>query len=204
MLGLAIGVAALVRAEALGLLVVLVIPAVLAAPVRRVARLALIWALALAVIAPWCVRNSTTFDQPMLVSSEDGPVIAGRELRPDLRRPRPRLLALGVRGPARARRTQRCGRDRLRAQGLDYARDHAARVPAVEGVRLLRTFGVWQPVRHVYFAEGRAMPGRPLGGRLRAGSCSRSASAGAMAAAPAAPGALRCCWRRWRSRIARR
>ena len=50
----------------------------------------------------------------------------------------------------------------LRSRGVDYARNHAGRVPAVVVVRLLRTFGLWQPVRHVYFAEGRAMPGRPL------------------------------------------
>jgi hypothetical protein len=29
-------------------------------------------------------------------------------------------------------------------------------------VRLLRTFGVWQPRRHVYFAEGRHLPGRTV------------------------------------------
>jgi hypothetical protein len=29
-------------------------------------------------------------------------------------------------------------------------------------VRLLRTFGLWQPQRLVYFAEGRAMPGRAV------------------------------------------
>jgi hypothetical protein len=32
----------------------------------------------------------------------------------------------------------------------------------VEGVRLLRTFGLWQPERHVFFAEGRKLPGRAL------------------------------------------
>jgi hypothetical protein len=30
----------------------------------------------------------------------------------------------------------------------------------VLGVRLLRTFGIWQPRRHVFFAEGRVLPGR--------------------------------------------
>jgi hypothetical protein len=29
-------------------------------------------------------------------------------------------------------------------------------------VRILRTFGLWQPRRLVYFAEGRAMPGRTV------------------------------------------
>ncbi|MEA3040508.1 MAG: hypothetical protein QOE79_3021, partial [Sphingomonadales bacterium] len=50
--------------------------------------------------------------------------------------------------------------ERLRQAGTQYARDHLGRVPAVEGVRLLRTFGIWQPQRHVFFAEGRVLPGR--------------------------------------------
>jgi hypothetical protein len=161
LLGAAIGLTALVRGEALGLLVVLAVPVALATPVRRVARVALVWAVALAVVAPWCIRNSTTFDQPMLVSSEDGPVIAGANC--DLTY-RGRDLGywhsacVGLRSePNPAVRS-----DELRRQGLEYARDHARRLPAVEGVRLLRTFGLWQPVRHVYFAEGRSMPGRPL------------------------------------------
>jgi hypothetical protein len=161
LLGAAIGAAALVRAEALGLLVVLALPVVLASPTRRAARLALIWLLALAVIAPWCVRNSTTFDQPMLVSSEDGPVIAGANCDPAYHGRDTgywHSACVGLRGEG----NPAVRSDRLREQGLRYARDHATRVPAVEAVRLLRTFGLWQPVRHVYFAEGREMPGRPL------------------------------------------
>jgi 4-amino-4-deoxy-L-arabinose transferase-like glycosyltransferase len=161
LLGLAIGLTALVRGEALGLLVVLAVPVALATPARRVARLALVWAVALAVIAPWCIRNSATWDRPMLVSSEDGPVIAGANCDQTYRG---RDLGywhsacVGLRSePNAAVRS-----DELRRQGLDYAGDHPGRVPAVLGVRLLRTFGLWQPVRHVYFAEGRAMPARPL------------------------------------------
>ena len=161
LLGVAIGVAALVRAEALGLLVVAAVPAVLAAPARRAARLVLIWVLALAVIAPWSIRNSTTFDRPMLVSSEDGPVIAGANCDQTYRGRDIgywHSACVGLRGE----RNPALRSAKLREQGLRYARDHAERVPLVEGVRLLRTFGLWQPVRHVYFAEGRAMPGRPV------------------------------------------
>ena len=160
-LGAAIGLTILVRGEALGLLVVLAIPAVLAARERRVARLAVVWAVALAVVAPWVVRNSTTYDQPMLVSTEDGPVIAGANC--DLTY---RGRDIGYWHSAcvglRAEPNPAVRSDRLREQGLEYAREHAGRLPLVEAVRLLRTFGLWQPVRHVYFAEGRAMPLRPL------------------------------------------
>lgn len=160
-LGAAIGVTILIRGEALGLLVVLAIPVVLAGTERRAVRLAVVWAVALAVVAPWVVRNSTTFDQPMLVSTEDGPVIAGANCDLTYRGRDTgywHSACVGLRGEG----NPAVRSDRLRRQGLDYARDHAGRLPVVEAVRLLRTFGLWQPVRHVYFAEGRAMPGRPL------------------------------------------
>ena len=159
LLGVAIGATVLVRGEALGLLVVLAIPAVLAARERRVARLAVVWLAALVVFVPWCVRNATTFDRPMLVSSEDGPVIAGANC-PLTYSGRDTGYWHSACVGLRAEFNPAVRSQKLRRQGLDYARDHAGRLPAVEGVRLLRTFGLWQPVRHVYFAEGRNMPGR--------------------------------------------
>jgi 4-amino-4-deoxy-L-arabinose transferase-like glycosyltransferase len=161
LLGLAIGLTALVRTEALGLLVVLVLPVVLALPGGRLARLALVWGVAVLVVAPWCIRNSVTFDQAMLISSEDGPVIAGANCDPAYRGRDTgywRADCVGLRGEANPALRSR----ELRSQGVTYARHHAGRLPAVAGVRLLRTFGIWQPRRHVYFAEGRAMPGRTL------------------------------------------
>src|SRR4051794_23441130 len=160
-LGAAIGLTALVRTEALGLLLVVVLPAVFAAPVRRMARIAIVWAVALAVIAPWCVRNSVTFHEPMLISSEDGPVIAGANCGPtysgfDMGYWRADCVGLRFEQNPAIRSRE------LRSQGIHYARRHASRVPVVLGVRLLRTFGFWQPQRHVYFAEGRAMPRRAL------------------------------------------
>ena len=160
-LGAAIGLTALVRTEALGLLVVLAVPVALATPARRLARVALVWAVALAVIAPWCVRNSVTFHQAMLISSEDGPVIAGANCGPTYHGRDTgywRADCVGLRSVANPATRSR----ELRSQGVRYARQHAGRLPAVAGVRLLRTSGLWQPVRHVYFAEGRAMPGRAV------------------------------------------
>ena len=156
-LGLAIGLAALVRGEALGLLVVLLVPVAL--QVRQLKLVATVVGIALLTIAPWVVRNSATTDRLTLISTEDGAVIAGANC--DLTYGGRDLgywhsACVGLRGEANsARRAQL-----LRRQGLDYARDHAGKLPAVEGVRLLRTFGLWQPERHVFFAEGRKLPGR--------------------------------------------
>jgi hypothetical protein len=159
LLGLAIGLTALVRGEALGLLLVLALPVALARGERRLINLGVIALVALAAIAPWSVRNTATFHHTLLVSSEDGPVIAGANCR------------LTYTGRDMGYWNSSClapGRDRnavfrsarLRSDGFRYARDHSGRLPAVVAVRLLRTFGIWQPQRHVYFAEGRTMPGR--------------------------------------------
>lgn len=159
LLGLAIGVTVLVRGEAVALLAVLLVPVILQIPRRRLAHAALIAGVAVLAFAPWAVRNSLTFHQPMLVSTEDGPVIGGANCRltysgRDIGYWRSDCLPV-IHQPNAQIRSQR-----FRAAGLRYARDHAAQLPAVLGVRLLRTFGLWQPRRHVYFAEGRALPGR--------------------------------------------
>jgi hypothetical protein len=95
------------------------------------------------------------------VSSEDGSVLAGANCQKtyhgfDLGYWRSDCLPPGHDRNAAFRS------DRLRRAGLDYAGSHLGRLPAVEGVRLLRTFGIWQPRRLVYFAEGRMLPGRSL------------------------------------------
>jgi 4-amino-4-deoxy-L-arabinose transferase-like glycosyltransferase len=157
--GLAIGLAALVRGEALGLLVVLLVPVGL--QMRQLTLPAIAAGVALLTITPWVVRNSVTTDRLTLISTEDGPVIAGANCEltyrgRDLGYWHSACVGLRSEGNSALRAQQ------LRKQGLDYARDHAGRLPAVEGVRLLRTFGLWQPERHVFFAEGRKLPGRPL------------------------------------------
>jgi Dolichyl-phosphate-mannose-protein mannosyltransferase len=160
LLGLAIGLAALVRGEALALLVVLLVPVLLQVPRgRRLAYAGAVIGVTVVVIAPWCIRNSVTMHRPLLVSTEDGPVIGGAN------------CAFTYHGRDTGYWRSDClppGRDRnaayrsarLRRAGLTYAGDHAGRLPAVLGVRLLRTFGIWQPRRHVFFAEGRVLPGR--------------------------------------------
>jgi 4-amino-4-deoxy-L-arabinose transferase-like glycosyltransferase len=160
--GLAIGLATLVRGEAIGLLVVLLVPVALQLPRgRRLARAGVVLAVALLTITPWVVRNSVTMHHPVLVSTEDGPVIAGANCN---------LTYAGADMgywhsacvPRGHFRNQAFRSSALRTKGVDYARAHIGRLPAVEGVRLLRTFGFWQPLRHVYFAEGRALPGRSV------------------------------------------
>jgi 4-amino-4-deoxy-L-arabinose transferase-like glycosyltransferase len=160
LLGLAIGLATLVRGEALGLLVLLLVPVLLQVPRgRRLAYAGAVIGVAAVVIAPWCIRNSVTMHRPLLVSTEDGPVIAGANCAftyhgRDTGYWRSDCLPPGHDRNAAYRSA------RLRRAGVTYAGDHLGRLPAVFGVRLLRTFGIWQPRRHVFFAEGRVLPAR--------------------------------------------
>jgi hypothetical protein len=125
----------------------------------RLRRAAVIAGVALLTIAPWSIRNSLVMDQPVLVSTEDGPVIAGANCDATYHGRDTGYWRSDCLAPGRDR-NQAARSKRLRADGLDYAREHARRLPAVAGVRLLRTFGIWQPERHVFFSEGRKLPGR--------------------------------------------
>ena len=146
-LGAAIGLAALTRAEALLLLVVLVPFAVRRAPERRL-RLALAAVAAAAVVvAPWCVRNTLVFDRPVGISTGDGGVLAGANNREAYHGAQ--VGAWNLAGLALPRST---GEDlfddaklsaRLRRKGLDYAGDHVGRLVPVAAVRVMRTWTVW-------------------------------------------------------------
>ena len=160
-LGLAIGLTVLVRSEAILLVALVGAPVALLLPKRRGLHVAVLGAVAVLTVAPWCVRNSLELDHPMLVSSEDGSVLAGANCA--------RTYAgynigywLADCLPRAHDRNAATASIRLRGVGLRYARDHAHRLPAVAAVRVLRTFGLWQPQRLVYFAEGRKLPGRVL------------------------------------------
>jgi hypothetical protein len=116
---------------------------------------------ALAVFGPWVARNSLTFHRPMFISSEVGVVVGGANCDRaysgfDIGYWRSDCLPV-IHEPNAQVRSQR-----YQSAGLRYAGDHLGRLPAVEAVRVLRTFGLWQPRRLVYFAEGRMLPGRTV------------------------------------------
>lgn len=81
LLGGAIGLAALSRTEALGLLAFLVLPLALLVPDRswgrRVGLAALAGATALVALAPWLGHNLTRFEEPVLLTSASGVVLSG-------------------------------------------------------------------------------------------------------------------------------
>lgn len=145
LLGILIGLAALTRSEALALLPLLALPVAWAAGAGR-GRLMVAACVGLALAAgPWQVRNLLTFDRPVALTTNEGGLLAGANCEAayygDLIGNWPCYT------PIRATRE----RDEsdvswlLRERALDYASDHAGRVPAVMGIRVLRTFSLWRP-----------------------------------------------------------
>jgi 4-amino-4-deoxy-L-arabinose transferase-like glycosyltransferase len=147
LLGALIGLAALTRGEAL-LLVVLLLPW------RRPRLAAALVAACVLVLAPWTIRNLSTFDKPILISSNEGGLLAGANC-PSTYRGRD-IGSWDIRCVPQIRGDESLQAERGRNAGLDYARDNAGRVPLVVLARLGRTFELLQPVRQAEHAEGRA------------------------------------------------
>jgi hypothetical protein len=149
LLGAVIGLAALTRGEAILLLVLLL-------PWRRPKLAAAVALACVVVVAPWTIRNLSTFEKPVLLSSNEGNLIAGancpstyygRDIGSwDLR--------CVPHGPLFE--DDSLAAARFRHAGVEYARDHAGRIPLVVLARLGRTFELYQPIRQAEHAEARA------------------------------------------------
>jgi 4-amino-4-deoxy-L-arabinose transferase-like glycosyltransferase len=153
-LGAAIGLAALTRGEGLLLLPLLGLPAVWRSP-GRIARGGVVLLAAALVIAPWTIRNWAEFDQPVLLSTNDSTVLTGANCGRTYRGRDLGSWRVDCRSlPTRRNEAQQAAV--WRREGLEYAGDHAGRLVAVVvPVRVLRTWGVWDPAQEVDLAEGR-------------------------------------------------
>lgn len=138
-LGIAIGLAALTRSEAL-----LLLPLLLLCAVPKGGRLKVTIACAL-VLAPWLARNWITFDQPTGISTNEGGLFAGANCHSAYYTPLIGTWAcFPVNDPAWGE-NEAVISGHLRKRAFDYASDHAGRVPAVVGVRVLRVWDLWDP-----------------------------------------------------------
>lgn len=162
LLGGAVALAALTRSEALLLLPLLVLPVTLTRPAARLRLTAVALLTAAILIAPWTARNWAEFDRPVLISTNDGTLLAGAN------------CGLTYHGEdvgfwniecisERTMRNEARQEARWRSEGASYAGDHARRLPVVLAVRLLRTFDLYQPRRMVRFAEGRLVRADQIG-----------------------------------------
>lgn len=154
-LGALIGVAALVRTEALALLFVLVLPAallrrrpgVVEGERRQRATLAAVAALAgIAVISPWTVRNALVLDAFVPVSSNAGTLLAGANCDAVYSGGHIGLWDFGCVLAVDAPHDREAARNAAYlSTGLDYMVDHAGAVPRVAAIRALRTWGAYDP-----------------------------------------------------------
>ena len=167
-LGGAVGLAALARAEALALVVVLVVPLVGLARVghqpgawRRRAALAG-WSVLglLVVVGPWVGRNMTAFERPAVMSTGAGFVLeiasCDRTFYGD---------RLGYWAPECDRTPWAAGDETAteavkREAALAYLSDNRDRLPTVVVARVARLWDVWRPEESVAFNDFYEQRGR--------------------------------------------
>jgi 4-amino-4-deoxy-L-arabinose transferase-like glycosyltransferase len=156
LLGALIALAALTRSEALLLLPLLGLPLAWrgGGGGARVARLAVVVAACALVLAPWMIRNATTFDRFVPISTNDATVVAGANC--DLTYHGVDLGGWNIACISPRRDADESVQAATwRREGIDYAKNHLGRLPVVVAVRFLRVWDLWQPRRQVQFAEGR-------------------------------------------------
>lgn len=163
--GGACGLAMLARSELALLLPLVVLPALLRLPRlagwRRLRLAAVTVVAAVVIVSPWVVYNLARFDERVLLSTGDGPVLAGANCDAvyggellgfwDADCARDAVDTDGNR--ARAASEQR-------RQGLEYLSEHTTRLPVVVAARLGRTFSAYRPLQMFDINE---MEGRPRG-----------------------------------------
>jgi 4-amino-4-deoxy-L-arabinose transferase-like glycosyltransferase len=144
-LGLLVGLAALTRAEALLLIALLILPAARLLGERRLRLVAAATLAAVCAVAPWTIRNWTTFDRPVLVSTNDGPTIAGSNCRATYYGDAIGDFRTGCIGPVARAGNEAEDAAAYRRRGTSYAGDHLGRLPVVVAARLGRIWGVYAP-----------------------------------------------------------
>ena len=166
-LGVLVGLAALTRGDALVLVPVLLIPLAFRAGAAWRSRLTLVavavGAFAL-VLAPWTIRNLTVFEQPVLISTNGNSVFVGANCDGVYHGELTGLWRFDCYGKAPPGDESEQAAE-YRDRGLDYARDHAGRVPAVMAVRFLRVWDLYRPLQQAEYEiiEGRSETASRIG-----------------------------------------
>jgi len=169
LLGLLIGAAALTRGEGLVLLL-LALPvgaALRRQPIsRRLALSGVAVTASLAVVSPWVIRNSLTFGEPVLFSTNANTVVRGANCPATYGGTMIGYwsfdcLSLGIDPLESLTLNEVQSGDRIRRAGIRYASVHKGRLVAVSAIRVLRTWGVFDPLQQ---ARLEAPAGRAVGG----------------------------------------
>jgi 4-amino-4-deoxy-L-arabinose transferase-like glycosyltransferase len=156
-LGLLIGAAALTRGEGLALLIVaLPVGAALRreSVSRRLALSGVAVVVSLAVVSPWIIRNSLTFGELVPVSTNANTVVRGANCPATYRGPMIGYwsfdcLRLGIDPLESLTLDEVQSGHIIRREGIRYASNNKGRLVAVSAVRVLRTWGVFDPPQQV-------------------------------------------------------
>ena len=166
LIGALAGLAALSRAE-LGLLGVLAfLPMAYRTRDtwgRRLGALGLAGLAGAVVLAPWTLYNSTRFDEPVLISTNDGLTLVAAYCDPQFYGPDPGLWDFSCLFPLHALdpEVQAGEQSRLNADyrhlAKEYALDHLSDLPRVAGIRMARTWSLYDPASMARYSvnEGR-------------------------------------------------
>lgn len=151
LMGAAVGIAGLARAELLLLGPLLVVPVVLTRSAdvdrrRRLRHIALAGLAALTVVSPWIIRNQIRFDESVTMSTQDGLTLAGTNcpaaFEGSSRGFWSLQCALDIDVPPGADQSVR---SRVyREAAFEYLGSHADQLPAVVVARLGRGLSIWQ------------------------------------------------------------
>ena len=166
-LGAVIGLGALTRPETILLTVLLAVPITLRAsgvPSRRLGHLAASFVAAILVMTPWLVRNLTTFEKPVLFST-NGDAVLGVANCPATYydsnvvgywAPCASLTRRQSASAATARLEESTNAAQLRSAGLDYLWSHRARfAKVVVWARLARVWDVFpNPMNNIRVTQG--------------------------------------------------
>jgi 4-amino-4-deoxy-L-arabinose transferase-like glycosyltransferase len=169
LLGVLGALAALTRGEALGLLALLaLVIAWRGGPAPWRSRVALVGVSALAclvVLAPWTIRNLSTFAKPVPISSNANQIWVGANCHDTYYGDLVGAWKFQCYGQAPpGDESERAAVYRQR--GIDYMKDHAGRLPIVVAARLGRVLDVYEPWGQGAFlasAEGRHPRAQHLG-----------------------------------------
>lgn len=158
LVGAIAGILAMVRAEDLLFALLLVPAAILVAPSvgarRRAVQILLALLTAIGVIFPWALRNYLTFDPPILLSTNAAKGIAGDNCKSTYQG-----LLIGywdfncLDHDQLATNHEALYGQALRDEGLHYVRTHLSQVPLVVTVRVLRSWGLFNPFQEARLAQ---------------------------------------------------
>jgi hypothetical protein len=125
---------------------------------RRLGKVVVAGGVSVAVLAPWTIANVARFEEPVLLSSNDGLTLSGANCDTTYYGDGIGLWSLdcpfGVTGPDPETADQSEIAHAYRDAAVEYISNHEKRLPIVAAARVGRLWGVYAPGQMVEYSEG--------------------------------------------------